>query len=502
MSNISNKNPLYSQEYESWVKMWDVYRGSQHIKMQGTKYLPPTSGMILDGMTPPTDANPYGAPGYAAYTAYKLRAKFPDYVKEAVESYIGLMHQKDAIIELPPEMEPLRKSATSDGEPLQALLRRMNEEQIITGRVGLLADLPVGNNPAALPYIALYGAMSIINWDDGQQEGGQQRMNLVVLNESGLRRVNVFDWEQKETYRVLMLGDPQENEAEGVYTQGVYTEETGFEYDAGKMSSPLFRNKPLNVIPFVIANTKDVLLTVDSPPLLKLAEECLSIYRSEADYRQNLFLQGQDTLVIIGDVPGKEANDPIRTGAGSYLRLGDGGDAKYVGVDSNGLSEQRTAIENDRKAAEARSGQLASPTSSQVESGDALEIRIAAQTATLTQIALTGAYALEKSLKIIAQWMGANPEQVSVRPNIDFASIGLQGQDANYWITAKAAGAPISLLSLHTLYAQRGLTNLDFNTEMSQIQKEKSQYAFLNPPAPVTTTPTSKTPAPTSKVQT
>src|SRR3546814_11932924 len=75
--------------------------------------------------------------GQVAYEAYKLRAVFPEYVSDALEYFMGSLHNKSPVIELPEEMEDLRNNATPLGEPLEILLQRINLEQLTTGRVGI-----------------------------------------------------------------------------------------------------------------------------------------------------------------------------------------------------------------------------------------------------------------------------------------------------------------------------------------------------------------------------
>ena len=135
---LDAKNPEYTVHASDWMTMRDFYRGETQVKSKHTRYLPATSGMIADGYGSSTAASNIG---YQAYEAYKTRAVFPDYVKEAVEAYVGLLHLKEPTIELPPELEFIRLNATLHGESLSMLLRRINEEQLVTGRVGLLLDL-------------------------------------------------------------------------------------------------------------------------------------------------------------------------------------------------------------------------------------------------------------------------------------------------------------------------------------------------------------------------
>lgn len=469
---LDSKHPLYEEFEEDWTTQRDLYRGERVVKSEGETYLPATQGMHLDGMKP-------GQPGLIAYEAYKKRAVFPDYIKDGVEALVGLLHQKDPNIELPSAMEPLRTQATIHGESLAMLLRRINTEQLITGRLGLLADLPEEPDPAnPMPYIATYIAEAILNWDDAEEVDGYNSLNLVVLNESGFIRDTDFRWKELKKYRVLQLGEMQENEETGLYVMGTFDDQggNGAQYNPDEMRAPMLRGKTLEQIPFVFINTKDIVSVPDDPPLLGLGRLALAIYRGEADYRQSLFMQGQDTLVVIGGVRNPDAEegeeDALRTGAGSRIEVEMGGDAKYIGVSSSGLSEQRQALENDRKRAETKAGQLIAATGTQQESGEALKTRITAQTATLNQIALAGAAGLENMLKVIAEWMGANPDEVKVTPNLEFADFDLSGQEVVYLMTARTMGAPISKESIHNLMVDRGITKFDYDTELEKIAEE------------------------------
>lgn len=473
---LESTHPLYDEFQEDWVQQRDLYRGERVVKAKGEVYLPATPGMHLDGMKP-------GDIGRKAYESYKTRAVFPDYIKEGVEALVGLLHQKDPTIELPDALEPLRNKATVNGESLAALLRRINTEQLITGRVGLLADLPEFPDPAnPVPYIVTYIAESITNWDNGEETEGFNSLNLVVLNESGFERDTDFSWKNLTKYRVLQLGELEANEEEGrgaVYSMGTFTDSDGgsAEFNPEAMFTPMLRGQSLQQIPFVFINTKDIVTLPDDPPLLGLGRLALAIYRGEADYRQSLFMQGQDTLVVIGQIRNPdgvigEDDDAIRTGAGSRIDVEQGGDAKYIGVSSSGLSEQREALENDRQRAEVKAGQLISSRGTQQESGEALKTRMTAQTATLNQIALAGAAGLENLLRIIATWVGANPDEVRVEPNLEFADFNLSGQEIVYLMTARTMGAPISKESIHNLMIDRGITKFDYDTELERIEEE------------------------------
>src|ERR1041385_8913647 len=98
---LNSVHPQYTKFKQDWKIMRDTYAGERVIKSMGTEYLPATPSQILDGIKKTTDI------GYQNYMAYLQRAVFHDYVSDAVESYIGLLHQKPAVFELPAAMEDM-----------------------------------------------------------------------------------------------------------------------------------------------------------------------------------------------------------------------------------------------------------------------------------------------------------------------------------------------------------------------------------------------------------
>lgn len=453
-----NRHPQFIERDPDFIRMRDVHAGERTIKNLGTMYLPAIASHIEDGMKSPEDL------GFKNYQAYKSRARFPDFVKESVKGAVGIMHHRPPKIELPPELEPLRRSATVQGEPLHVLLRKINTQQLIYGRCGLLADVASGQGPSTLPYTAIYGARTIINWDDGTIGSPvRQKLNLVVLDETEQVRDDNLSWQEKAKQRVLMLVDD-------VYHMAT-TEDGDFSLEGLDFRRPSIGGRILSHIPFTFINAVDLVPEPDCPPLLGLADLAVGVYQSEADYRYSLFMQGQDTLVIEGFAG--EDEDSIRVGAGAHICVGVGGGASYVGVQSAGLSEQRSALENDRQLASEMGNKLLDTRGRESESGDALRMRVSARTANLNQIALTGAQGLEDHLRGIALWVGADPDLVKIVANQEFAEDTPEGRDLFDLTQAKELGAPISHRSIHNWLRERGMTRLSFEEEMAQIEEEE-----------------------------
>lgn len=481
-------HPQYSARVEDWELMRHSYAGEAVVKSKGTKYLPATPSQIVDGITKTTSL------GYKNYQSYLMKAVFHDHVSDAVESYIGLLHQKPAVFELPAKMQPLLENASINGEGLQNLLRRINEQQLVMGRIGLLLDLPVTPDPTnPLPYIATYMAEAIRNWDDSSDQEGRNFLNFACLDETSDERQSDFGWLSVEKYRVLLLepaepfvADEDKSDEENnaifqatpkVYKTGVFRRRDTNDFNASDMRIPMLRGTPLEEVPFVIVNSKDVIAQPDDPPLVGLARLSMAIYRGEAGYRETLFMQSQDTLVTTGGrIRDIKDDDRVRIGAGAHIELDVGADAKFIGVSSAGLAEQRLSLENDKKRAETKSGQLIAP-SGQVESDATLTTRMAAQTATLNQIAWSGAKGLEYILKVAARWMGLNPDEVKVTPNLDFSNFMFEGKSFDDIMNAKGKGFPISLKSLHEVAVDRGLSQMTYEEEMKLITQERVQQA-------------------------
>jgi len=118
-------------------------------------------------------------------------------------------------------------------------------------------------------------------------------------------------------------------------------------------------------------------------------------------------------------------------------------------------------------------------TSRERESGDSLRIRVAARTADLNTIADTGAAGLEQVLKICAEWMGENPDEVEVVPNKDFGEMPLTGQSMVEIATARNLGWPISARSMHDLGRKRRMTTKTFEEEVAEAEKEAEDEKFV-----------------------
>ncbi len=481
-SNISDPHPDHNARRSDWVIMFDTNEGQRHIKSKTTDYLPATSGMRALSPTP----NKLDGEGLKLYTAYLIRAFFPDLVKETVRALTGILDREPANIELPEALEDMRELATPKGESLNDLLVQIHINQLLYGRLGLLLDVDANRD---LPLIVRYPAPQILNWDDltitndiKQQDDEKRseavrRLLMVVLDETRFERDtgNLYTWNLVPRYRALSLGEAGAD---------IYTSQVERDGAIQEAVIPAIRGKTAEEIPFTFINTTDLATQPGEVPLINLANLGLAIYRGEADHRSALFMSGQDTLVITGyDLSSGSSENPSDDespiiGSGAFLNIPDPeGDAKFIGPDSNALQEQRQSLEDDYKRAGEEGIKLLS-SGAGAEAAETLRIRVAGRTATLQTIAMTSATGLETALRQAAVWVGADPEEVKVEPNLDFITEDQDPADLVQFATAKKSKVPLSWKSVHNWLRQKDFTELTFEEELEQIDEEADMDAF------------------------
>lgn len=440
--SVESRHPDYQLHVQDWEACRDVYDGQSSVRRRdgGQRYLQPTRGMHIDGMR-------NGELGWKNYQAYLSRALLSGFFTDAVDTFMGMLWHRPTTFELG-MLESYfgdDKPATSEGESLRQLLRRMHVEALVAARMLLMGELPGEETTTVAPYLCLYRAEKATNWDDGEFELGRRVLNLVVLDESGFVRNSALDWEWKKRFRVLQLGKLEENEETGKYLQARVDEGS----DSIAFEAPTLRTRPLDQIPALFVGCKSTTTEIDTPPLLALANAVLALFRMDADYRQQIHMQGQDTLFTKG-VPRENITG---VGAGAIIWSDNPqADAKFIGVSAAGLAETRQAIENDRALCAKKAGEMLADNSKQRESGDALAERTGRKGASLLDIAQTCAAGLQQMLRIMAKWLGASPaqiEEIKVIPNVEFGTPKFEAEDLKKLVEVFVLNGPITLESIY-----------------------------------------------------
>jgi hypothetical protein len=481
MPKVETTHPDFDRFAPLWTLMRDTVAGEDRVKaatardlssvtttprytITGTQYLPMPGGM-----------SELSAEGTAeAYWKYKLRAQFPEIVASTIRGLAGVIHANPFTIQLPEALEPLREQATRSGLDLEALHRRVTREMLEMGRFGILADMP--SEGGDLPFLATYQAESIINWDEGPNGA-----YFVVLDESANERdPETWAWETVNRWREVVIED-------GRLVVRVYeSNENGVAAKVGEDIMPTLRGGAVvDFLPFTFIDTNDLTPEPDEVPMIGLARKALAIYRKSADYEQALYMTSQPTPVITGLTVSSE-HDETPTTLGSakpWVFSSPETKAFYLEFGGAGIASQRQAIMDDLEQAVQHGTRMFGSEGRQAESGEALRIRRATETATLASIAKNSAAGLQQALRHAAMWIGADPERVIVEPPESLVDESLTPEELNSLVKGWMDGA-YSWGTLFENLQRGGIIDRDKTLEEEQKALEDEEFDDREPPTP------------------
>lgn len=422
-----------------WLLMRNAADGEGAIKRGGLAYLPMPSGFRAQ-----PDA------GAAMYDAYRMRAGFPEILAPTLAGAVGTIHAKDIPVEMPSGMDYLRVACDPNGLTLEAFHRRITRALLLMGRYGVLADVPEMGDP----WLVGYAAEKIINWD----------ADWFVLDESGMVR-DGFTWELQEQYLLLELDG------------GRYTATRLDEFGAA-VADPVVPTQggsgsALDFVPFYIGNARDAVPDVETPPLIGVAQAAVDIYQLDADYRHQLYMSGQETLVAINGEP------PTAVGAGVVHQMngteGLPADLKYVSPECTGIDAHREAKTERQQDALRAGARLLDNSGNSQESGEARRMRFGAETATLKSVSDVSCELLQRGLRAVAVMKGLDPESVIVEAPSELGDTSMDPADAAALVGAWQGGA-FSYDTLHWNLQRGGIIPPDRDADAEFALSDREQF--------------------------
>ena len=414
---------LYATNLDIYNKMRDVFQGEMHMKIRALQqskgmfdqsnqlkaitkfdqYLRPTDGMRRNQIH-----------GYQRWTDYIFRSKFYPFPTEQHDQSLGMIENEPPVIQLPAQLEFMRKDATDKHESLEKVLSITNSEQLKVSRIGLfLQTLELTSLNSNTFDVSFYKAESIVD-----------------LNEKMIMGQKEFDWvklltcevvREKPVYLILYIAQ------DGFYSEykttnsdaeyGVYGEaDDGYIFNS--YSAPNVREKPSQVIPFVITNVQRLGSRRERPFLESTADASIKLFQASATYEDSLYWGGQSTLFTQG-YGGKD--NPVMVGNGAVNCANNNTDnvySEYVTAGIEGIEPSKVNVADLKADCIALGVDLVNQG---VESGTALDTRLNVKTASLKTLAKTGAEGLQRLLRIGAEWIGAVADEVVITANTSFS---------------------------------------------------------------------------------
>jgi len=407
---VNSTHAQYDENASLWKRCRDVIEGEDAVKTEGTLYLPKPSG--LNG---------------EEYQNYKLRALFFNATRRTLGGYLGMIFRKDPEVAVPGVIEPYLNDVTLSATTFPDFCRYVTSEILSVGRAGVLVDVQDERVASGRrPYFVPYAAEQIINWRTDTRDG-KEILTLVVLSETMTEPGDdEFTDKEYQQYRVLDLATADENGqplSSPRYRVRVYREVSeekesaiALQYEA----FPTFANGDyLDFIPFVLWGAEGYDAAVQPPPMLDLISVNLSHYLTSADLEwarywvafPGIFVCGIDTeqkLTIGGGRIWKFENPETTVGT--------------IGGESRNFEALESADQNKKRMMATLGARLLEEQKADSESAETVRLRQSGEQSTLQSIANLTAYAIAQALRWMAQWSGANPDDVTLRFNSEYVA--------------------------------------------------------------------------------
>ncbi len=441
-TSISEKHLDWNNNVYNWVLIRDSIEGESSIKIQNELYLPMPAAMLLDSAKAPSSTGTGGSstgvekrdihnqltgslnPNYhtnAAYSAYKSRAKFPEYPSHIQRGLVGIAVSNAPSIELPSELEYLNERFTKSGSSLVEFYQYAIREVLTMGRLGLLADVDDSPSGGGKPVAVSYVAESIYNWNEKGSQTSTDFSRVVLENQE--------DDDEKERVMELTLSN-------GAYASQKFIDNI----PVGEAVEVEYMGKLINAIPFVTLGSTDITPDVDVAPLAGVCRSAIQVYQMDADLRQAEYMSCNPTLFVTGIT---EEFKPDALGSTLAIILPPP-DAKafYPATDTSALAHVSGRIDKIELGAMEQGASLLG--SGANASGEALRIRQSSNTATLVSIAKSVGKGIEKIIKYIGQFHGLDQkkiDEIKFVPNVEFITALLSPAQQKELVASWMSGA-------------------------------------------------------------
>jgi len=417
---VADPNAAYESLKTIWEKSRAVCNGERFVKDYDAIIDPASFTNLLIPFSPSMTPQ--------QYNFYKAEAELPGITAQFSKMIIGGLLRKPPQLTLPEDIDEgaldwITNEFGKDDSTLVAFLDTALWEEIQTSRAWIFVDYPAIRNlndltPEELlefkPYPILHKAESIVNWRVQENAVGRNVLDRVIvrgyretyeenefhptyrdtvwvheLDEQGYYRIRIFERNVQSSTVVVVAGQQQS------------PVETGkLAFDEVELIEDIYMNdERLTFIPAWPLNG-----TIDAiqPVLTPIIDKEVSLYNKIS--RRNHLLYGASTYtpVIIGDMTDEQFEDIVSSGLGSWIHLPSGSSAEVLETPTAALADMEVAIAAGIEEMAKLGIRMLTPETEQ--SGVALEIRNASQTAQLGSLNNKVSHTMKQVIAFMLNW--------------------------------------------------------------------------------------------------
>jgi hypothetical protein len=368
------------------------------------------------------------------YTFYKAEAELPGLCSQYSRVLVGGLLRKSPQLGLPEGIEEdalewLTHDFTGDGRGLVGFLDEALREEVTTSRAWVAVSFPYVPEGLELtpaqqkelkPFPVLFKAESVINWKEGinpltrrkqltrviirqlvekpdvDNEFHDKLVDTVMVHEitpAGIYQIRTYEFVAQSTRddAQVIAGEYREN----------YKVENGNEsWELVATDIPLSNGAPLPSLPIFPLNGT---VQPTEPLLMPLINREIALYNKIS--RRNHLMYGAATYtpVVSSDMNDEEFEEVVAAGLGSWLKVRDGESIDVLDTPTNALKDMDRAIDSATVEMGRMGIRMLTP-DVRDQSGVALEIRNAGQTAQLGTLNVKVSNVMARIIATMLNW--------------------------------------------------------------------------------------------------
>lgn len=453
---VNSERKDYDAMKPKWTRLRDCSEGRDALLRAGNKYVPDLDGASV-----------------AANTAYRARGNFYNAVSRTVAGLAGAIFQKAPEVNFPEGLKNYLDDITLTGVSFEMFAGDAGREVMLTGRFGVLIDMPAEESPENRPYCVGFAAEDIINWRT-ERLAGDEELTMLVLHETA------ESTDEKDPFVITLVNQYRVIEMKNsICTVTIWQEKGSGSKEFIQVGDPVTltrRGTALDFIPFVFLGAIHSTPEIERPPLLDLADVNLGHWRNSVDFEYGLHLVALPTPWIAGGKGPKEG--AMRIGPAVVWELEASGSAGMLEFSGAGLGAISTAMEAKVKSMATLGARLfEEPVRG--DTATAVLIRHAGEHASLRTVAGSMEEGFSSVLQIVGWWSGTEAQPGDVDANVElnkeYLDIKATAQEVQVALTALQAGA-ISFDTFWDIISTGGWgrEGVDANAELKAINERKA----------------------------